>query len=172
MKLGKNKYLLLIIALIFSFTYLSAEEKISTVPLVNLEKLKPSYEEEENNELNENTNIQDSYIKEKNKTITKSRDVSINIIGLDKITAKTTQLNIKVGEIKKFGFLEIKAIRCGKLQSVKQQGEAAYIQIKDLSASNNEKVFVFNGWTFSSSKALQPIDHPIYDIWLVSCENV
>ena len=102
----------------------------------------------------------------------KAKNTIINILGLDKITAKTTKINIKLGETKKFGLLEIKAIKCGKIDAVEEKGEAAYIQVKDLSDNQDEKVFVFNGWTFSSSPSLRPIDHPVYDIWLVSCENV
>ena len=43
---------------------------------------------------------------------------------------------------------------------------------KDVSENQNEKVFIFNGWTFSSNPSLAPIDHAIYDIWLVGCESV
>ena len=68
--------------------------------------------------------------------------------------------------------MEIKAIKCGKIESLSEPGEAAYIQVKDISDTQNEKIFVFNGWTFSSSPSLKPIDHPVYDLWLVSCENV
>ena len=69
-------------------------------------------------------------------------------------------------------FLRLKLFKCGKINSNNESGEAAYIQIKDLSDNQDEKVFVFNGWTFSSSPSLKPIDHPVYDVWLVSCENV
>ena len=48
----------------------------------------------------------------------------------------------------------------------------AYIQVKDLSAKDNNRVFLFNGWTFASSPTLQSIDHPIYDLWITSCENI
>ena len=48
----------------------------------------------------------------------------------------------------------------------------AYIQVKDLSAKDNNQVFLFNGWTFASSPTLQSIDHPIYDLWITSCENI
>ena len=102
----------------------------------------------------------------------KSSKVVVNILGLDKITAKTTPMKIKLGETKKFGLLQIKAIQCGKVDSLNEPGEAAYIQVKDISDSSDEKIFVFNGWTFSSSTSLRPLDHPVYDIWLVSCENV
>ena len=98
--------------------------------------------------------------------------ITVNILGLDKITAKTTEIKIKIGETRKFGLLQIKAIKCGKINSNNKVGEAAYIQVKDLSDNQDEKVFVFNGWTFSSSPSLRPIDHPVYDLWLVGCENV
>jgi hypothetical protein len=169
MRLGKAKNLLIFL-LFFNFN-LKADDKILTVPLVNLEKLKPSYEEVDSDDLDVEKN-QTHQIKKKNKKISKNRSRSVNILGLDKITAKTTEINIKLGEKKKFGLLEIKAIKCGKVNSTYESGEAAYIQIKDLSDNQDEKVFVFNGWTFSSSPSLKPIDHPVYDVWLVSCENV
>ena len=170
MNLGKIKKSIFFFILFISCFNLIAEEKITTVPLINLDNLKPSYEEEEQNILDENN--QTLQIKEKTKSSNKSQKISINILGLDKITAKTTQINIELGETKKFGLLEIKAIKCGKTNSKHESGEAAYIQVKDLSDNQNEKVFVFNGWTFSSSPSLKPIDHPVYDLWLVSCENV
>ena len=93
-------------------------------------------------------------------------------MGLDKITAKTSEINIMLGETKKFGLLEIKVLKCGSVKSKTEPGQAAYLQIKDLSDNQSEKVFVFNGWTFSSSPSLRSIDHPVYDLWLISCENV
>ena len=40
------------------------------------------------------------------------------------------------------------------------------------SENQNEKVFIFNGWTFSSDPTLTPFDHAIYDLQLVSCKKV
>ena len=45
----------------------------------------------------------------------------------------------------------------------------AYVQVKDLTNTNKDDVFVFNGWMFSSSPSIAPFDHPVYDIWLVKC---
>ena len=171
MKAGKSKTLLTFLLIIFSQNIV-ADEKISTVPLINLEDLQPSYEEINADETNNKEIIEDNEIKEKNKKTIKTSIASINIIGLDKITAKTTKINIKLGETKKFGLLQIKAIKCGRINSINEPGEAAYIQVKDLSDNSDEKVFVFNGWTFSSSPSLKPFDHPVYDIWLTGCENV
>ena len=111
-------------------------------------------------------------MKEKKIINTKNKTTKVNIRALDKITAKTSTINLLLGETKKFGLLEIKALKCGNVESQTEQGLAAYIQVKDLSDNENNQVFVFNGWTFSSSTTLNPLDHPIYDFWLIGCENV
>ncbi len=170
MSLGKIKFFFVVLSLLFSIK-LYANEKISTVPLINLENLKPSFEEEEISSEKDNLNNR-SILKDKKSQSNKEKMTKVNLIGLDKITAKTSNLSLKLGEIKRFGLLEIKVIKCGKVESDDRKDEAAYIQVKDVSDTNNEKIFVFNGWTFSSTPYLQPLDHPVYDIWLVSCENV
>ena len=48
----------------------------------------------------------------------------------------------------------------------------AYVQVKDLSKKDNDRVFLFNGWTFASNPTFQSIDHPIYDLWITGCENI
>ena len=167
MKLGKIK-LALYFFVLSSFLGLKAEDKILSAPIINLEKLEPSYEilENEKETISEtNTLIKKRNIKDKNKENIKF----VNIIGLDKITAKTFPIKIKLGETAKFGLLEIKALKCGI--SGNKNDSVAYLQVKDISENQNEKVFIFNGWTFSSNPSLAPIDHAIYDIWLVSCDN-
>ena len=167
---GKISTVFFLFALNF-FTTSIAEDKITTVPLVNLENLKPSFEKEDlesENILNKNN----SNLKEKKIIELKNKATRVNIVALDKITAKTSDIHILLGETKKFGLLEIKALQCGNVVSLTEPGQVAYIQVKDLSDNKSNQVFVFNGWTFSSSTTLRPLDHPIYDIWLVSCDNV
>jgi hypothetical protein len=173
MILGKNKKKIFIsIVIFFNLIFsLNAEDKISTVPLVNLENLKPSFENEEATNQN-NLQKEKIILKEKIKIKNKSNKIKVNITALDKITAKTSDIGILIGETKKFGLLEIKALKCGSVNSLNEPGEAAYLQVKDLSDNRNNKIFVFNGWTFSSSPSLKPLDHPIYDLWLVGCDNV
>jgi len=170
MILGKIKFIFFLFVLSFFNTLLS-EDKIITAPLINLENLKPSFEKEDikkkNSINNENINL-----KEKIVISLKTKETRINIVALDKITAKTSDIHILLGETKKFGLLEIKALQCGIVESLSEPGHVAYIQVKDLSENKNDQVFVFNGWTFSSSSTLRPLDHPVYDFWLVSCDNV
>jgi len=79
---------------------------------------------------------------------------------------------LAVGEKKIFGSLEIKALKCQLSESDDLMDTVAYLQVKDLATKDNNQVFLFNGWTFASSPTLQSIDHPIYDLWITSCENI
>tara|TARA_B110000027_G_C16013850_1_gene253199 strand:+ start:91 stop:495 length:405 start_codon:yes stop_codon:yes gene_type:complete len=88
---------------------------------------------------------------------------------LDKVSSKSNLLKLKVGEEKKFKNLLIKSLKCKKSKFDDNPEITAYIQVKDLTNKGNDEVFVFNGWTFLSSPAINPFDHPVYDIWLTKC---
>ena len=168
MKLGSYRFTLSFFLLLFYNLTSFAEDRVSTSPLINLNELKPSFEEVENtpNEL-----LEKSEIKDKKKSSTNNLS-SAHFIGLDKITAKTSDINIVLGKKKRFGYLEILPKNCKRSLEANDSGVVAYLQVKDLSDKSDEKVFVFNGWTFSSSPTLRPFDHPVYDLWLTGCENI
>ncbi len=170
MKLGSIKIIIQLLIIFFYSFSISAENKISTSPLINLNELKPSFEEvnDQSNEINNNQII----TKRKNKENLQDNNSSAKLIGLDKITAKTSEININLGETKKFGPLEIKILKCGKILTNNLEDNVAYLQVKDTSENNNEKVFIFNGWTFSSNPALAPFDHAIYDLQLINCKQI
>ena len=169
MKLGNYKFTFTFLFLIFYTSFSLSEDKVSTSPLINLNELKPSFEE-----VDDSTNdiISNEVIKDKKKISPKNNLSSAKLIGLDKITAKTSEIVINLGEIKKFGPLEIKVLKCGKISSENKNDSVAYLQVKDVSESQNEKVFIFNGWTFASDPTIAPFDHAIYDLQLLSCNNV
>ena len=88
---------------------------------------------------------------------------------LDKISSKNTLLKLKNGDLVSFKDLTIKSLKCKNSEFDDSPEITAYMQVTDLNNSNNDEVFVFNGWMFSSSPSLTPFDHPVYDIWLVNC---
>ena len=88
---------------------------------------------------------------------------------LDKISSKNTLLKLKNGELKKFKDLSVKSLKCKNSEFDDNPEITAYIQVRDLTSKKNDKVFVFNGWMFSSSPSIAPFDHPVYDVWLVNC---
>jgi len=93
----------------------------------------------------------------------------IDIKILDKVSSKSNVLKIKIGKEKKFKNLLIKSLKCKNSEFDDSPEITAYLQVKDLTNKNNDEVFVFNGWTFSSSPTIRPFDHPVYDIWLTKC---
>ena len=88
---------------------------------------------------------------------------------LDKISSKNNLLKLKNGELVKFKDLSIKSLKCKNSEFDDNPEITAYIQVRDLTNKNNDEVFVFNGWMFSSSPSIAPFDHPVYDVWLVKC---
>ena len=92
-----------------------------------------------------------------------------NIKVLDKISSKNTLIKLKNGVEQKHKDLLIKSMKCKNSEFDDDPEITAYIQVKDLTKKNNNEVFVFNGWMFSSSPSIAPFDHPVYDLWLVSC---
>ena len=88
---------------------------------------------------------------------------------LDKISSKNTLLKLRNGELKQFKDLSIKSFKCKNSEFDDNPEITAYLQVRDLTSKNNDEVFVFNGWMFSSSPSLTPFDHPVYDVWLISC---
>ena len=88
---------------------------------------------------------------------------------LDKVSSKTSSVNIKVGDEFIFQNLQINVLKCQNSKFDDDPEVTAYMQVKDLKSTNKNKVFVFNGWTFASSPSIRPFDHPVYDIWLKKC---
>jgi len=92
-----------------------------------------------------------------------------NLKILDKISSKNTLLKLRNGESIIFKDLSIKSLKCKNSEFDDNPEITAYIQVKDLTNENNDEVFVFNGWMFSSSPSIASFDHPVYDVWLVNC---
>ncbi len=114
-------------------------------------------------------NVSSSFAQENSNKLDK---VLVEMNVLDKVSSKNTILKFKLNEEKKFQNLLIKVLKCENSKFDDDPEITAYIQVKDLNVSDNEKVFIFNGWTFSSSPTLNPFDHPVYDLWLSSCKII
>ena len=153
--------------LVFFFSNIAlSEEKILSSPLMNLEQIQPSFEVSED----ENESFSTNLIRVKKND--KKNNSHAVLIGLDKITAKSSKIQVNLNEKKEFGPLEIKILKCGKVKVNNQVNDVAYMQVKDLTKNENEKVYIFNGWTFSSDPNLTPFDHAIYDLQLLNCNKV
>ena len=93
----------------------------------------------------------------------------VEIKVLDKVSSINSKLILEVGKELKFENLLIKTLKCKNSEFDDNPEITAYLQVTDLNNINNDEVFAFNGWMFSSSPSITPFDHPVYDIWLISC---
>jgi len=110
-----------------------------------------------------------SILKSETNSQVKNNEQFVKIKILDKVSSKNSELEIEIGKEKNFKNLLIKALKCKNSEFDDNPEITAYLQVKDTSDKSNDEVFVFNGWTFSSSPSVKPFDHPVYDIWLIKC---
>lgn len=105
-------------------------------------------------------------------TIVTAREMTkyprVKLQSLDKITAHTMTFEADIGSTLKFGPLYIKVQSCQKSSPIDEPESAAFIQIWEGETSDTAK-WVFSGWMFASSPGLSPMDHPIYDVWVIDC---
>lgn len=90
--------------------------------------------------------------------------------GLDKVTARVSTFVAPIGQVVGFGTLQVTARTCKKKPPEEPPNTAAYLDIDDVRPGNPMPVQLFSGWMFASSPALNALQHPVYDVWLVDCK--
>ena len=88
---------------------------------------------------------------------------------LDKVNSQSEIVEIEVGKEYNFKNLSINILKCNNSKFDDDPEVTAYMQVKDTINIDENKVYIFNDWTFASSPSIRPFDHPIYDIWLKKC---
>lgn len=108
---------------------------------------------------------------------------------LDKITGRSTDIVIKVGEPVVFGSLNIELKACFQTPPEEVPESAAFLRVLSTrpvadeqleAAAGGDKVaaatlaasetpVVFSGWMYASSPGLSALEHPVYDIWVIRC---
>ena len=88
---------------------------------------------------------------------------------LDKVNSQSEIIEIEVGKEYKFKNLSINILKCNNSKFDDNPEVTAYMQVRDTVNKDDNKVFIFNDWTFASSPSIRPFDHPVYDIWLKKC---
>ena len=94
--------------------------------------------------------------------------------GLDKVTARISPVRAPLDTPTTFGTLEIVARACRETPPTEPPESAAFLEISELPpASDPEgpRTPLFSGWMFASSPAVSALEHPVYDIWVVDCEE-
>jgi hypothetical protein len=88
---------------------------------------------------------------------------------LDKVNSQSDIVEVEVGTEYRFKNLSINILKCNNSKFDDDPEVTAYMQVRDTVNKDQNKVFIFNDWTFASSPSIRPFDHPVYDIWLKKC---
>ena len=88
---------------------------------------------------------------------------------LDKVNSQSDILEIEIGKEFIFKNLSINILKCNNSKFDDDPEVTAYMKVKDIVNIDENKVYIFNDWTFASSPSIRPFDHPVYDIWLKKC---
>jgi len=90
--------------------------------------------------------------------------------GLDKITGRPTSITAAIGKPVHFATLTITARYCYSTPPSETPETAAFVQIEDHRPDQTQKK-VFSGWMYASSPGLNAMEHPLYDVWAISCNT-
>jgi hypothetical protein len=98
------------------------------------------------------------------------RNLAVVLQGLDKVTARTTVIRAVMGEVARFGTLRITPRACLETPPTEPPESAAFLEIAVADPGSEPKT-AFTGWMFASSPSLSALEHPVYDVWVVDCEQ-
>lgn len=94
--------------------------------------------------------------------------------GLDKITARISPIYATLGLPIYFGSLEVVVRACRETPPTEPPESAVFMEIRELPPNadrDREPEMLFSGWMFASSPAVSALEHPVYDVWVVDCEE-
>ncbi len=89
---------------------------------------------------------------------------------LDKVTARVNTIDVRVGTTVRFGSLLIRVDHCDKRPPEETPESAAFLEIAE-QRPGEAPVLTFAGWMFASSPALNALEHPVYDVWVLDCKE-
>ena len=156
-----KKLISLILTFILFSSFASIAENIKIAPLISLDQLEPTYDQEEK----EDSNINENKIPSLDLQDEIDREMSVTLKILNKITANVEQVEINLRENYDYDYLEIYAIDCFLSDRYEKNEKAVYLNIYNREI--NEKIF--NGWMLKTLPSISSLEHPIYDIWIEDC---
>jgi hypothetical protein len=90
---------------------------------------------------------------------------------LDKISARVTKFTVPFGQTVKFGTLSVRVTECRQASPEEEPESAAFLDVEETQPGTASAKGLFHGWMFASSPGLNPLEHPVYDLWVLDCST-
>ena len=152
----------LVFIFIISLIFCSNAEEIKVAPLISLDEIEPSYDEDF---LSSNEERQSFESAQKENDDNNSNDPVVEISILNKITADVDTVKILLKENYFYKELKIYAIDCYVSGPYEKSEIGIYLNIHN----RDSKEKIFNGWMLKTLPSISSMEHPIYDIWVEDC---
>jgi hypothetical protein len=89
---------------------------------------------------------------------------------LDKVTARISKLEIKLGETREFGALKVTPRACYTRAPTEPPKTTSFVEVNETLLDGTQKR-IFSGWMFAESPGLNAVEHPVFDVWLTECSQ-
>jgi hypothetical protein len=103
--------------------------------------------------------------------VAEAADTAAVLQGLDKVTARVSTFAVPVDGAVRFGSLDVAVRACHKRPPEEPPESTAFLEIQEVRAGERA-VPLFSGWMFASSRGLNALEHPVYDIWVLDCRPI
>lgn len=87
---------------------------------------------------------------------------------LDKVTARISKLEVKLGETVQFGALKVTPRACFSRPPTEPPKTSTFVEIEEM-LLDGKVARIFSGWMFAESPGLNAVEHPVFDVWLTEC---
>lgn len=117
-----------------------------------------------------------------------NQETEATLRALDKITGRSTDIEVKAGEPVVFGSLKVEMKACYQRPPDMPPESAAFLSVhstqavqvdsmeeavasSEVETVSDDNPLLFSGWMFASSPGLSALEHPVYDIWVIRCTD-
>jgi hypothetical protein len=97
-------------------------------------------------------------------------NLTAHFAALDKVTAAVRQLPVQLNKTETFRTLKITPRVCYTRDPREPPRTSTFVEVDEIMVDGKEKR-IFTGWMFAESPGLNPLAHPVFDLWLTGCSQ-
>jgi hypothetical protein len=97
--------------------------------------------------------------------VTTATGTGAELRALDKLTGKVIDMRLGAHDADRVGRIEVELTECRYPEGDPAGDAFAFLTVHERGRSDP----IFRGWMIAAAPALNPMDHPRYDVWVLRC---